>query len=120
MVVVIALLTMANLDNIQGDIFSRGFPKMNETYYFFSIVEGKENGFTKALNKLATSGHVSTLTNVISQWGLIDQLKADQKAQGNTDSSRPILPMANALIAFTMPGLVRVSNVTTKSYKIAD
>ena len=87
---------------------------MNETYYFFSITKGKENGFTKALNKLTTSGHFSTLTNVISQWGLIDQLKADQKVQGNTDSPKEILPVANALIAFTMEGLDRVSNVTIK------
>ena len=111
---------MANLDNIQGDVFSRGFPKMNETYYFFSITEGKENGFTKALSRLATSGHISTLTNAISQWGLIDQLKADQKGQVNTDSPKDILPVANALIAFTMSGLDRVGNETIKSYKIAD
>jgi hypothetical protein len=65
-----------NLDNVQGDTFSRGFPKIKETYYFFSIATSKEKDFTKALNKLATSGHISNLTKVLADWKKIDDAKA--------------------------------------------
>ena len=54
-----------NLVNMQGGLFSRGFLKYNETYYFFSIVSGKEKDFSKALATLGKSGQISSLKKVL-------------------------------------------------------
>lgn len=93
-----------NLDNVQGDTFSRGFPKIKETYYFFSIATSKEKDFTKALNKLATSGHISNLTKVLADWK-----KIDEAAVKDANFKETIVDVSNALIAFSKTGLERVS-----------
>ena len=85
-----------NLANMQGDLYSRGFPKYNETYYFFSIVSAKE--FSKALAVLAKSAHISSLQKVQEDWCEIEKREKDA-----------IIPVANALIAFTKTGLDKVS-----------
>ena len=107
---------MANLGNLQGDLFSRGFSKLNETYYFFSIAPNKEKDFTKALNTLGKSGQISSLKTVLDQWTIIDFIRAKQRVQRNADFSSIIVPVANALIAFTKQGLDKVSIVITRSY----
>ncbi|KAI9891154.1 MAG: hypothetical protein M1814_002997 [Vezdaea aestivalis] len=86
-----------NLDNLQGDLFSRGFPKLNETYYFFSVVEGKEHDFSKRLADLGKSGEISTLRKVLDDWVKVDKTAKDE-----------IIPVSNALIAFTKSGLERI------------
>lgn len=96
-----------NRDNVQGDAFSRGFSKKAETYYLFSIATNKEKDFTKALNKLATQSHISSLTKALADWDAIDKQKeADKKAKAKTETE---VPVSNALIAFTKAGLDRVS-----------
>ena len=110
---------MANLGNLQGDLFSRGFSKLNESYYFFSIAANKEKDFTKALNTLGQSGHISSVKQVLDQWATIDDFKAKQKALNNADFSKVTLSIANALIAFTKKGLDKVSVMKINSYKIA-
>ncbi|KAL9045577.1 MAG: hypothetical protein Q9214_001401 [Letrouitia sp. 1 TL-2023] len=99
---------MVNLENIQGDLFSRGFPKLNETYYFFSIVPNQEKDFTKALNVLGKSRLISSLKEVLDHWARIDEFKAKQHAQPSVDFSSVTIPMANALIAFTKKGLDKI------------
>ena len=86
-----------NLANMQGDLFSRGFPKYNETYYFFSIMPGKEKDFSKALAALGKSGQISSLEKVREDWCKIG------------DSENVIVPVSNALIAFSKIGLDKVS-----------
>ena len=98
-------MTKPNLANLQGDLFSRGFPKYNETYYFFSIVVGKEKDFTRALTALKQSQAISSLEKVLNDWKTI----ADTNANRNVDGKK-ILPLTNALIAFSKKGLERVSS----------
>ena len=102
---------VVNRDNIQGDTFSRGFPKVSETYYFFSILKNKEKDFSKALKKLATDGHISSLNQVIADWVKIDKAKEDDKKNKAIDpsSKETIVPVSHALIAFSKLGLERVS-----------
>ena len=92
-------LAMAPLNqaNVQGDLFSRGFPKYFETYYFFSIVSGKEKEFSKALAVLAKSGQISSLTKVREDWHAIDH-----RIPG------VVIPISNALIALSKSGLDKV------------
>ena len=85
---------------MQGDLFSRGFPKYHETYYFFSIVLGKEKEFSKALAVLAKSDQISSLTKVREDWCAIDH-----RTPG------VVIPISNALIALSKSGLDRVSIV---------
>lgn len=84
-----------DLANLQGDLFSRGFPKYHETYYFFNIVKGQEKAFSEALATLGKSGEISSLEKVLEEWRKID----------GKDSRDVIFHIANALIAFSMPGL---------------
>jgi hypothetical protein len=86
-----------NLENIQGDTFNRGFPKVNETFYFFSIAPGKEKEFTKALAALGKSGQISSLKKVLADW-----VKVDAAAKND------IIAISNALIAFSKLGLDKV------------
>jgi len=89
-------MAAVNLDNVQGDLFSRGFPKISETYYFFSIVPGKEKDFSKALTALGKSGQISSLNKVLADW-----VKVDGAPKGD------IVPVSNALIAFSKTGWTR-------------
>ncbi|KAI9775231.1 MAG: hypothetical protein M1839_001349 [Geoglossum umbratile] len=79
--------------NMQGDLFSRGFPKYNESYYFFSISKDQATEFTKKLAVLVKNEEISTLEKVLADWGLIESHKST------------IFPLSNALIAFSMAGL---------------
>lgn len=89
-----------NLGEIQGDLFSRGFPKFNETYYFFSI--RKPADFSKALPKLVDGKHISSLATVLAQWKGLDG-PADAKAK-----EKKVVSLSNALIAFSISGLREV------------
>ena len=109
------LPTMADvaLDNVQGDLFSRGFPKYYESYYFFSIVQGKEKDFCKALKALVSEKdkHISSLTKVIADWAKIDGVA---KHNRENPSHKQFIPTSNALIAFTKRGLDKV--ITRRSH----
>ena len=100
-----------SLDNVQGDLFSRGFPKYNEVYYFFSIVPGKENDFSKALKTLVSEKdkYISSLTKVLADWAKIDTA-AKKNRTIDDPAKREIIPISNALIAFTKRGLDKVSD----------
>lgn len=110
-----ASLSSDQLKNIQGDIWSRGFPKYYETYYFFSIINAKI--FSPCLNDLATHvpSLISTLYDVQEHRSEISQRKAravdEAKAKGLSKENivLPTLPIINALIAFTYKGLKAVS-----------
>jgi hypothetical protein len=104
-------MAAVNLANVQGDLFSRGFPKYNETYYFFSIVTGKEKDFSKALAVLGKSGEISSLEKVLTDWVKVD---AARVAKGD------IVPVSNALIAFSKIGLDKMSIPTGTSIMNAD
>ena len=90
-------MASVNLDNVQGDLFSRGFPKIHETYYFFSILKEKE--FPQRLAALGKSGQISNLTKVMDHWKVVDA-----RAQGE------IINVSNALIAFSMKGLSKIQD----------
>ena len=98
-----------DLDNIQGDLWNRGFPKFNEAYYFFTIVEGKEKDFSKALKTLVADKDklISSLTKSIADWD-----KVDGVAKNNRDdpAHKKFIVISNALIAFTKAGLDKVSD----------
>ena len=98
---------------MQGDLFSRGFPKYDETYYFFSITDIAVNGkqFHQLLPDLATK-EISTLQKVLNDWTNID----DQRPKPDPVNFRATsLAKSNALIAFSMVGLNKVSAVTTST-----
>lgn len=102
-------MAAVNRDNVQGDLFSRGFPKISETYYFFSIVPGKEKDFSKALATLGKSGQISSLNKVLADWVNVDPAAKDV-----------IVAVSNALIAFSKTGLDKVSIPTGTSIMNAD
>src|ERR1700746_1955136 len=88
-----------NIHNVQGDVWSKGFPKSNETYYFFTIAEGKEKSFSKCLKKLATKMGDRSLISTLAMAQTDQGRKADARDAGT------LAPLSNALIAFTMKGL---------------
>ena len=108
-------LTDHQLDNIQGDIWSKGFPKFYETYYFFSIENAKL--FAQCLNNLATHSPplISTLRKVKDDQVRIAKAKeeaveaAKRKGIPEKDVIPPKIPISDALIAFTSKGLKAVS-----------
>ena len=91
-----------NLENIEGDILSRGFPKINETFYFFSIAIGKEKEFTKALALLVKSGQISSVKNVLAAWVKVEDASV----------KHDFIAISNALIAFPKLGLDKVGILT--------
>lgn len=127
---------VARLTNIQGDIWSKGFPKYFETYYFFTINAGRVKTFSQNLRKLANATEplisslkdanatkppisslkdanvpkplISSLYDVKKDWDNIANLKKTNVAR---TSGRPlpqndiVVPVRNALIAFTFKGL---------------
>ena len=98
------LLTMAtDKSNIQGDLFSRGFPKYNESYYFFTIVESHAAVFSQKLAGLVKDKEISTLDKVLADWAAIEKHKPTPYA------------VSNVLIAFSMAGLQTVSAVGQSS-----
>ncbi|KAK3356647.1 hypothetical protein B0T25DRAFT_537124 [Lasiosphaeria hispida] len=100
-----ALQAKLDLSKIQGDLFSRGFPKFNETYYFFSIK--KPGDFSKALRKLARDGKsISTLQAVIGQWEEVDKLRGAKGRDLTKDDK--VIKLSNALIGFSSAGLKEI------------
>lgn len=104
------------LDNMQGDLFNRGFPKFNEVYYFFSIVSGKEKEFSKALKTLVSEKdkHISSLKKVLADWAIVDAAAKKNRTEkdrtgGGTKGVIHIVATSNALIAFSKRGLDKVS-----------
>jgi hypothetical protein len=98
-------ITEKQRNNIQGDLWSRGFPKFNETYYFFSIVNGKEKIFSQCLKKLAMKTGTTSAESLISN---LNTVINDQETVHGTPKNEK-KDLANALIAFTKTGLDRVS-----------
>ena len=104
-------LTEEQLDNIQGDIWSKGFPKYYETYYFFAIKPDNARLFAQSLKELVTQEAplISTLRKVkedrASIQGRKEQIAAVAQKLGTPEEDDTLLPMANALIAFTRKGL---------------
>jgi hypothetical protein len=96
--------------NMQGDLFSRGFPKYNESYYFFSISNDPATvtEFTKKLAVLVKNKEISTLEKVLLDWKEVEAHKGT------------IYPVSHALIAFSMAGLRRVSLPTNTFIMNAD
>jgi hypothetical protein len=108
-------LTKEQLDTIQGDIWSRGFPKYYETYYFFSIAPGEPNAkaFARCLRNLAMHQPelISTLRKVKEDHDDISSEKEEARAGSRKANT---IPVANALIAFTSRGLQAVSSATSR------
>ena len=101
-------MAAVSLDNVQGDLFSRGFPKFYESYYFFSIVQDKEKDFCKALKILVSEKdkHISSLTKVLADWAKVDDVARNNRED---PAHKKFIPTSNALIAFTKRGLDKVS-----------
>jgi hypothetical protein len=105
------------LDNIQGDIWSKGFPKYYETYYFFSIKTpppNEKNLFSQCLKNLATQSPrlISTLRMVREDHNRISTRRKEEAIKQSIPEKRvvlPEIPMSNALIAFTIKGLQAVN-----------
>ena len=100
-----------NPDDVQGDLFSRGFPKFNEVYYFFHITPGKEKEFCQRLKMLVSDEekHISTIKKVLEDWKKIDAAAARNRALDDP-SKKEWVSASNALIAFSKPGLDSVSD----------
>ncbi|KAI9656915.1 MAG: hypothetical protein M1831_004463 [Alyxoria varia] len=98
-----------SLDNVQGDLFSRGFPKFHEVYYFFSIVPGKEKDFSKALKTLVSEKdkYISSLTKVLADWAEVDAA-AEKNRDIEVNAKKEFIPTSNALIAFSKRGLDKI------------
>lgn len=102
-------LTDQQLDNIQGDIWSRGFPKFYETYYFFSIENAKL--FAPCLKNLVTHSPplISSLRKVKDDQERIAKAKVEEAKRQGIPEKDVRIPVSNALIAFTSKGLQTVS-----------
>lgn len=110
-------LTPEQLKDIQGDVWSRGFPKDFETYYFFKITDNNEKFFAQNLKKLVPD----TGTPLISSLQMVKDRRShlnEKREQARATAARNGLPtndvhavkqsIANALIAFTREGLDKV------------
>ena len=101
-----------NLNDIQGDIWSKGFPKFYETYYFFSIEPSKAKIFAQCLKDLPPL--ISTLKKVKEDQDRITKARAEdieaakKKGIPEKDVTPRKIPISNALIAFTYKGLKTV------------
>lgn len=95
-----------SLDDMQGDLFSRGFPKFNEVYYFFHIVSGKEKEFSQKVKNLVSGEdkHISSLKKVLEDWKAVDVAAANNRGKGDA-AEKEVVPTVNALIAFSKSGL---------------
>jgi len=113
-----APIELGSHGDVQGDIWSKGFPKYHEAYYFFVIKDAVL--FRTALAKLATdpSDQILTAGNKEKRLPLIstlDKVLADQAyisangAGGGWKPEKDRIPVSNALIAFTITGLANVS-----------
>jgi hypothetical protein len=110
-------LTPKQLENIQGDIWSKGFPKYYEIYYYFLISDTKL--FSKCLPGLTAHSAqspslISTLEMVRGDQAKITAKRAEvAKARGipeeDVDLPQDKISMSNALIAFSGEGLQVVS-----------
>lgn len=104
-------LTNEQLNDIQGDIWSKGFPKYYEAYYFFAIKPEKNTIFARCLKNLANDPTplLSTLTKVKKDHDAIQRIKGQPAAVttklGTSDKNGSLLSITNALIAFTRKGL---------------
>ena len=99
-----------DLDDIQGDLFNRGFPKFHEVYYFFHILSSKEREFSQNVKSLVSGEvkHISSLRKVLEDWKGVDD--AAIKNRGIVDpAKKEVVPTCNSLIAFSKSGLDRVS-----------
>ena len=105
-------MTAAEFDHndVQGDLFSRGFPKFNEVYYFFHITSGKEKEFCQKLKMLVSSEekHISSINKVLEDWKQIDAARAKNRTIEDP-AEKEWVTTVNTLIAFAKPGLDRVS-----------
>ena len=104
------------LDKIQGDTFGRGFPKNDETFYFFTITEAKNHNnkqFHQVLPDVAKE--ISTLQKVLGDWAKIDDPKTP--SPDKIDFRGTSLDTSNALIAFSMAGLKKVNAATMNESK---
>jgi hypothetical protein len=99
-------------DKIQGDILGQGFPKFNETFFFFSIIPTQVPSFCSNLKALASvpagSSPSSPSLSTVSSLGIDRNTIATNKGKtppiNNTD-------LANANIAFSKTGLAKVRNI---------
>ena len=105
-------MAQVNLDDIQGDLFNRGFPKFHEVYYFFHIVSKKEQEFSQKLKTLVSGEekYISSLKMVLEDWKRVDA--AAKKNRTIDDPAKiEVVPTCNALIAFSKSGLDKVRSV---------
>ena len=98
-----------NRDDVQGDLFSRGFPKFNEVYYFFHIKSGKEKEFSQKVKMLGEEKHISSINKVLEDWKQVDAAAAKNRTIDDP-AKKEWVSTWNALIAFSKPGLDRVSD----------
>ncbi|CAO2652321.1 Nn.00g006040.m01.CDS01 [Neocucurbitaria sp. VM-36] len=93
-----------NKNDVQGDVWSKGFAKFNETYYFFSIADQKQKIFSQCLKKLAAqSGDASLITS-------ISQAQKDRETADAANARHDKALLSNALIAFTRTGLEAIQS----------
>ena len=100
-----------NLEDFQGDLFNRGFPKFHEVYYFFNIQLSEE--FAQKLKNLVAGEdkHISSLKKVLEDWEKVDAVAVKNRANRAAKNNAPleIVPTVNTLIAFSKSGLDQVS-----------
>ena len=106
-------MAAVDLNDLQGDLFNRGFPKFHEVYYFFHILSGKEKEFSQKLKNLVSGEdkHISSLKKVLDDWKSVDAAakKNRENRAAHKNAELEIVPTLNALIAFSKSGLDRVS-----------
>ena len=104
-----------NRHDVQGDLFSRGFPKFNEVYYFFHIKSGKEKEFCQKVKTLVSGEekHISSIDKVLEDWKQVDAAAAKNRTTDDP-AKKEWVSTVNALIAFSKPGLDNVSDQTLR------
>ncbi|KAL9614441.1 MAG: hypothetical protein Q9167_001044 [Letrouitia subvulpina] len=103
-----------NLDDIQGDLFNRGFPKFHEVYYFFHIMSTKEKEFSQKVKNLVSGEdkHISSLKKVLEDWKGVDGA-ARKNRTIDDPAKKEVVPTCNVLIAFSKSGLDKIQTGLT-------
>ncbi|KAK4182345.1 Dyp-type peroxidase [Podospora australis] len=98
---------LEKLEDIQGDVWSKGFPKSYETYYLFQIKRPAE--FAGCLNKMITNKpHLIPNLNMVKDKR--DEINYERQLAKEHQDKPKRLPIANALIAFTYKGLEAIQS----------
>jgi Dyp-type peroxidase family len=92
-----------DLENVQGDILSKGLPKKTETFFFFQIDDGKVDEFRAQLAQLIPL--IRTAAQALDDH---KRIRKSQKDAEHKKEPKPLLKLSGVNIAFSHSGLKKL------------